>query len=494
MSSSSGKSPLAKNPLLHQRAFINGEWRSAVSGRLHAIHNPATNDVIAEVPDMGADETRDAIQAAEAALPAWRALSGKERGRLMKRWYDLIMLHQEDLAELMTCEQGKPLAEARAEVAYGAAFVEWFAEEAKRAYGDVIPAPTADRRIIVLKQPVGVTAAITPWNFPVAMITRKVAPAIAVGCTSVIKPAEATPLCALALADLAAQAGIPAGVFNVVTTARPKEVGGELTSNPVVRKLSFTGSTAVGKQLLAQCADTVKLVSMELGGNAPFIVLDDADLDAAVVGAMQSKYRNAGQTCVCANRFFVHDSIYDAFASKLAKSVNALTVGSGLAEGTQIGPLINTAAVEKVERLVKSALSQGAKATVGGKAHDLGGNFYSPTVLTGVSNDMDIAQQESFGPVAPLIRFHDDDEVVRLANDTKAGLAAYLFGNDLRRVWKIAERLEYGMVGINDGSISNEMSPFGGVKESGMGREGSKYGIDEYLESQYLCLGGMAER
>lgn len=494
MSSVASTSVLANNPLLRQQAFINGHWCDADSGQRHAIRNPATNDIIAEVPDMGADETRAAIAAASAALPAWRALPAKERSRLMRRWFDLIMLHQEDLAQLMTYEQGKPLAESRGEVAYGAAFVEWFAEEGKRAYGDVIPAPTGDRRIIVLKQPVGVTAAITPWNFPIAMITRKVAPAIAVGCTSVIKPAEATPLCALALADLAAQAGIPAGVLNIITTARPAEVGAELTANPSVRKLSFTGSTAVGKRLIAQCANSVKRVSMELGGNAPFIVLDDADMDAAIAGALFSKYRNAGQTCVCANRFFIHDSIYDEFASKLAKAANAFIVGPGHADGSQIGPLINAAAIAKVDRLVTEAIANGAQALAGGHVHALGGNFYSPTVLINVSNDMSIAREESFGPVAPLIRFHDDAEAIRLANDSPAGLAAYLYGRDLRRVWSIAEQLEYGMVGINDGAISTEVAPFGGMKESGMGREGSKYGIDEYLENQYLSLGGMATR
>lgn len=482
------------NPLIRQQAFINGEWRDADNGGRHAVHNPATGELIADVPDMGADETRAAIAAAEAALPAWRARPAKERSNLLRKWFDLVMANQEALAQLMTAEQGKPLAEARGEVAYGASFIEWFAEEGKRVYGEMIPAPSADRRLIVLRQPVGVIAAITPWNFPVAMITRKVAPALAVGCTAVVKPAEATPLCALALAALAQEAGIPAGVLNIVTTARPAAVGDELTRNPTVRKLSFTGSTGVGKHLMAACAGTVKRLSLELGGNAPFIVLDDADLDAAVLGALASKYRNAGQTCVCANRFLVHSSVYDAFAAKLRAAVNAFKIGDGASDGTQIGPLINAAAVAKVERLVDATVAAGATCTLGGRRHALGGNFYAPTILTNVSADMPIAVEESFGPVAPLIRFDSDDEAVRIANAVPAGLAAYLYGNDLRRVWSIAERLEYGMVGINEGIISNEMAPFGGMKESGLGREGSHHGIDEFLEMQYLCLGGMATR
>jgi len=484
-------SALASNPLLRQQAFIDGRWRDARDGARHAIRNPATGEVIAEVPDLGAEETREALAAAEAALPDWRALAAKERARLLRRWHDLVMAHQEDLARLMTCEQGKPLAEARGEVAYGASFIEWFAEEGRRVSGDVLPGPTADRRVIVLKQPVGVTAAITPWNFPIAMITRKVAPALAAGCTSVVKPAEATPLCALALADLAAQAGIPPGVLNVVTTARPAVVGAELTASPVVRKLSFTGSTAVGKRLMADCAGTVKRLSLELGGNAPFIVLEDADLDAAVAGAMASKYRNAGQTCVCANRILVHERVHDAFAEKLVAAVHALRLGDGLADGVQIGPLINAAAIAKVERLVDDALAHGARALTGGARHALGGGYYQPTVLTGVTPAMSIAREEAFGPVAPLIRFRDDAEAVRLANDTPAGLAAYLYGRDLQRVWRIAEQLEYGMVGVNEGIISNEVGPFGGVKESGFGREGSTVGIEEYLEMKYLCLGGI---
>ncbi|MEL0027712.1 MAG: succinate-semialdehyde dehydrogenase [Perlucidibaca sp.] len=484
-------SVLTGNPLLRAQAFINGQWLDAADGARHAIHNPASGEVIAEVPDLGALETRAAIAAAEAALPAWRALAAKERARLLRRWHDLVMASQEDIARLMTCEQGKPLAEARGEVAYGAAFIEWFAEEGRRVSGDVLPAPTADRRIVVLKQPVGVTAAITPWNFPVAMITRKVAPALAAGCTSVVKPAEATPLCALALAELAAQAGIPPGVLNIVTTARPAVVGAELTASPVVRKLSFTGSTAVGKRLMADCAGTVKRLSLELGGNAPFIVFDDADLDAAVAGAMASKYRNAGQTCVCANRMLIQDGVFDAFAGKLVAAVRALRVGSGLDETSQIGPLINDAATSKVDRLVSAALAEGARALTGGRRHALGGGYYEPTVLTDVDPAMAVAREEAFGPVAPLIRFRDDAEAVRLANDTPAGLAAYLYGRDLKRVWRVAEQLEYGMVGINEGIISNEVGPFGGVKESGFGREGSTVGIEEYLEMKYLCLGGM---
>ncbi|PQA44687.1 NAD-dependent succinate-semialdehyde dehydrogenase [Amnimonas aquatica] len=481
------------NPLLRQQAYIAGRWSNAADGRRHTILNPASGEPVGEVPDMGAEETHAAIAAAEAALPAWRALPAKERARLLRRWFDRVMAHQEDLARLMTAEQGKPLAEARGEVAYGASFIEWFAEEGKRAYGDVMPGPAGDRRIIVLRQPVGVVAAITPWNFPIAMITRKVAPALAAGCTAVVKPAEATPFCALALAALAEEAGLPPGVINIVTTARPAEVGAALTASPVVRKLSFTGSTGVGKRLMAQCADTVKRLSLELGGNAPFIVLDDADLDAAVTGALASKYRNAGQTCVCANRFLVQDGVYDAFAAKLTAAVRALKVADGLGDGVQIGPLINAAAVDKVERLVTASVEAGARVLTGGSRHELGGNFYTPTVLADVGNDMPIAREESFGPVAPLLRFRDDAEAVRLANDTRAGLAAYLYGRDLKRVWRVAEQLEYGMVGINEGIISNEIAPFGGVKESGLGREGSRYGLDEYLEMQYLCLGGMAD-
>ncbi|MBS0357222.1 MAG: NAD-dependent succinate-semialdehyde dehydrogenase [Proteobacteria bacterium] len=476
--------------LLRQQAFIDGAWTDALNGATHAVVNPSTGAEIARVPDMGADETEQAIDAAARALPAWRARSAKDRAVLLRRWYELILANQEDLALLMTSEQGKPLAEARGEVAYGASFVEWFAEEGKRVYGETIPAPTPDKRLIAIRQPVGVTAAITPWNFPIAMITRKVAPALAAGCTSVVKPAEATPLCALALAELAQRAGIPAGVLNVVTTARPAAVGGVLTASPVVRKLSFTGSTPVGKRLMAECADTVKRLSLELGGNAPFIVFDDADLDAAVTGAMASKYRNAGQTCVCANRILVQDGIYDAFAARLAEAAAALQVDDGLAAGAQVGPLINAAALAKVEGLVCDALAKGAHIVTGGVPHPRGGLFYTPTVLAGITADMRIAREEIFGPVAPLFRFSTEEEAIALANDTPYGLAAYFYSRDIHRVWRVAEALEYGMVGINEGMISNEMAPFGGVKESGVGREGSRHGIDEYLEIKYLCMGG----
>ncbi|MBT9508191.1 NAD-dependent succinate-semialdehyde dehydrogenase [Rhodoferax sp.] len=481
-----------KDPsLLKNLAFIDGVWVGADDGAAHAIRNPSTGLEIARVPDLGAVETERAIAAAAAALPAWSAKTAKERATLLRRWHDLILANQEDLAILMTMEQGKPLTESRGEVAYGASFIEWFAEEGKRVYGEVIPAPTTDKRLVVIKQPVGVTAAITPWNFPIAMITRKVAPALAAGCTSVVKPAEATPLSALALAELATRAGIPRGVLNIVTTARPAVVGQVLTASPVVRKLSFTGSTPVGKRLMAQCASTVKRLSLELGGNAPFIVFDDADLDAAVRGAMASKYRNAGQTCVCTNRLLVQDGVYDAFAAKLVEAVNALKVDDGLEPGTQIGPLINEAAVVKVEVLVADAVAKGAKVLLGGSRHGRGGNFYAPTVLADVTPAMNVAQEEIFGPVAPMFRFKTDDEAVQMANDTCYGLASYFYSRDIGRVWRIAERLEYGMVGINEGLISNEVAPFGGVKESGIGREGSQHGIDEYLELKYLCFGGL---
>ncbi len=474
--------------LLRDRAYVDGRWTRADSAATLAVRNPADGTEIGRVPDMGAAETRRAIDAADAALPAWRQRTGKERSAVLRRWYELILEHAEDLAVLMTAEQGKPLAESRGEVAYGASFVEWFAEEAKRVYGDVIPSHAADKRIITLKQPIGVFAAITPWNFPNAMITRKVAPGLAAGCTAVVKPAEDTPLSALALAELGHRAGLPAGVFNVVTTARPAEVGGELTSNPTVRKLSFTGSSAVGKLLMRQCADTVKKVSLELGGNAPFIVFDDADLDAAVVGAIASKYRNAGQTCVCANRILVQEEVYEAFAGKLTAAVRDLKVGRGDDDGVQIGPLINPNALTKVERLVDDAVSGGARILTGGQATGHG-TFYPPTVLTGVSPEMAIAGEEIFGPVAPLIPFRDEDQAISIANDTPYGLAAYFYARDVGRVWRVAESLEYGIVGINEGLISTEVAPFGGVKESGIGREGSKYGIEEFLEIKYLCLG-----
>jgi succinate-semialdehyde dehydrogenase/glutarate-semialdehyde dehydrogenase len=479
------------NPLLRRDAYIDGAWIGADDGARFAVTDPATGATLAEVPDMGATETRRAIAAAEAAWPAWRTKTAKERAAVLRRWFDLQLQHQEALAQLMTAEQGKPLAEARGEVIYGASFVEWFAEEAKRVYGDTIPAPANDRRIVVIKQPVGVVAAITPWNFPIAMITRKCAPALAAGCPVVIKPAALTPLSALALAALAEEAGFPPGVLNVITSRRASEVGGELTSNPAVRKLSFTGSTEVGKLLMAQCAGTVKKVSLELGGNAPFIVFDDADLDAAVAGAMASKYRNAGQTCVCANRILVQDGVYEAFAMKLAAAVAGLKVGPGSEEGVSTGPLINAAAVAKVEEHIADAVGHGARVVCGGSRHALGGTFFEPTILVDVTPAMKVAREETFGPVAPLFRFHHEAEAVAMANATEFGLAAYFYSRDIGRCWRVAEALEYGMVGINEGIISTELAPFGGVKESGLGREGSKYGLDEFVEVKYLCMGGL---
>ncbi|OAN46719.1 succinate-semialdehyde dehydrogenase (NADP(+)) [Paramagnetospirillum marisnigri] len=484
---------LKDSSLLKTLAYVNGAWTGAASGASFDVTNPATGEVLASVPDMGAAETRAAIEAANAAWPAWRAKTAKERCNLLRAWYNLIMANQEDLAVLLTAEQGKPLAEARGEIAYGAAFIEWFAEEAKRVYGDTIPGHGPDKRIIVLKEPIGVVAAITPWNFPNAMITRKCAPALAVGCPVVIKPAEDTPLSALALAELAERAGIPKGVINIVTAAHGAGIGGELTANPLVRKLSFTGSTEVGKLLMAQCAKTVKKVSLELGGNAPFIVFDDADLDAAVAGAMASKYRNAGQTCVCANRLLVQDGVYDEFAKRLAKAVAGLKVGPGLTSDATQGPLINQEAIEKVERLLADALSKGASIACGGKRHDLGRTFFEPTIVTNVTKDMAMAREEIFGPVAPLFRFHTEAEAVAMANDTEFGLAAYFYAGNVARVMRVAEKLEYGIVGINEGIISTEVAPFGGVKESGIGREGSKYGVEDFLEIKYLCLGGIKE-
>jgi len=477
--------------LLKSEAFIDGEWVGADSAARFAVNNPADGSLLAEVPDLSAIETRRAIDAANKAWADWRDRTAKDRSIVLRRWFDLIIAHQQELAQLMTLEQGKPLAEARGEVSYGASFVEWFAEEAKRVYGDVIPSPLADRRYLVIRQPVGVVAAITPWNFPVAMITRKCAPAMAAGCPVVVKPSELTPLCALALAELARQAEVPAGVFNVVTTTDSAAVGRELTANPRVRKLSFTGSTAVGKLLIRDCADTVKKVSMELGGNAPFIVFDDADIDAAVDGAMASKYRNSGQTCVCANRLLVQDGIYDVFAERLGRRVAALKVGSGLEAGVAQGPLINQAAVAKVERHIADALDKGAGLVCGGQRHVLGGTFFEPTVLRDVQPTMLVAREETFGPVAPLFRFATEQEAVQLANDTPFGLAAYFYSRDVGRIWRVAEALDYGMVGINEGIISTEVAPFGGVKESGLGREGSRYGIEEFLEMKYLCMGGL---
>lgn len=476
--------------LFRQQAFIGGRWEDSPGGMVKEVFNPANGKLIGSVPNLGAEETHRAIDAANRALPDWRARTAKERAQILRKWFDLMMANQEDLAVLMTVEQGKPLVESRGEIAYAASFIEWFAEEGKRAYGDVIPAHGRDKRIVVLKQPIGVTAAITPWNFPTAMITRKVAPALAAGCTMVIKPSELTPFSALAICVLAERAGIPAGVLSVIT-GDSKPIGGELTGNPIVRKLSFTGSTAVGKLLMAQCSANVTKVSLELGGNAPFIVFDDADLDAAVSGAIASKYRNAGQTCVCANRIFVHSKVYDRFADKLAKAVQAMKVGNGLDADTKIGPMIEEKAVRKVEEHVADAVSKGAKVLIGGKRGDSAGSFYIPTILTGVTGDMLAMHEETFGPVAPLMKFDSDEEAIKLANSTEFGLASYFYSRDVGRVWRVAEALECGIVGINEGIISTEVAPFGGVKESGIGREGSKYGLEEYLEIKYLCFGGI---
>ena len=482
--------PINDERLFLEQCYVGGQWIDADNGAVFAVHNPADGSVLGAVPEMGAAETRRAIDAANAALPAWRAKTAKERSAILRRWFDLCMASVDDLAAILTIEQGKPLAEARGEVTYGSTFLEWFADEARRVYGDVISANTADRRIVVVKQPIGVVAAITPWNFPNAMITRKAGAALAAGCTIVIKPAESTPFSALALAKLAERAGVPKGVLNIVTGV-PEIIGAELTSNPAVRKLSFTGSTEVGRLLLRQCADTVKKVSMELGGNAPFIVFDDADLDKAVAGAVASKYRNAGQTCVCANRIFVQDGIYDAFAAKLRDKVNTFVIGNGMTKDVNIGPLIDQAAVDKVEDHIQDALAGGAKVFAGGKRHALGGTFFEPTILTGVKLGMKLMKEETFGPVAPLVRFQTEAEVIAMANDTIYGLASYFYTRDIARAWRVAEALEYGMVGINDGIISTEVAPFGGVKQSGIGREGSKYGIEDYLEIKYMCLGGM---
>ena len=482
---------LSDPTLLKSAAYVDGSWMKADDASGFTIRNPATGETLGTAPDLGAAETRRAIDIANAAWPAWRAIAAKDRSALLRVWFDLIVENRDDLARLITAEQGKPLAEAAGEVTYGASYIEWFAEEAKRLYGDVIPAPSAGRRYLVIRQPVGVVAAITPWNFPLAMITRKAGPALAAGCTMLLKPAEATPLSALALAELADRAGIPPGVFNVLTTSSGERVGNELVASPIVRKLSFTGSTEVGKHLLRGCADTVKKVSMELGGNAPFIVFDDADVDAAVEGAMASKFRNSGQTCVCANRFLVQAGIYDEFAARLAAAVGELRVGNGLDEGVTQGPLIDTAAVDKVERHIGEAIDGGADLACGGIRHELGGTFFEPTVLTGVSPEMQIATEETFGPVAPLLKFASEDEAIASANDTSAGLASYIFSGDVGRAWRVAEQLEYGMVGINSGVISSEVVPFGGVKESGLGREGSRHGIDDYIEMKYLSFGGL---
>jgi len=482
--------PLKDPSLFRQQCYINGKWVDADSGKTIEVNNPATGEILGTVPSLGAAETRRAIEAANAAWPAWRKKTAKERANILRKWFNLMMENQDDLGMLMTAEQGKPLAEAKGEIAYGASFVEWFAEEAKRVYGDTIPQHQADKRIVVIKEPIGVVAAITPWNFPNAMITRKCAPALAAGCPVVIKPASQTPFSATALAELAHRAGIPAGVLNVVTGSATA-IGGEMTANPIVRKLSFTGSTEIGKLLMQQCAGTVKKVSLELGGNAPFIVFNDADLGAAVEGAIASKYRNTGQTCVCANRLLVQDGVYDKFAEMLTAAVGKLKVGDGLKGETSQGPLIDMKAVAKVEEHIADAVKKGAKVIAGGKRHELGGSFFQPTVLANVNTQMAVAREETFGPVAPLFRSNTDEEAVQMANDTEFGLAAYFFSRDLGRVWRTAEQLEYGIVGINTGIISTEVAPFGGVKESGIGREGSKYGIEDFLEIKYLCMGGI---
>ena len=480
-----------KDPSLFRgHCFINGQWTDADDGTTIAVTNPATNETIGTIPRMGAAETRRAIEAANAAYPAWRARTAAERSTVLRRWFELMLENQEDLAVLMTAEQGKPLTEARGEIVYAASFIEWFAEEGKRVYGDTIPQHQPDKRIVVVKEPVGVCAAITPWNFPCAMITRKAGPALAVGCTMVVKPATQTPYSALALAVLAERAGMPAGVFNVVTGASGA-IGGEMTANPIVRKLTFTGSTEIGKLLMEQSAATVKKLALELGGNAPFIVFDDADLDAAVEGAIISKYRNTGQTCVCTNRFLVQDGVYDAFAAKLVAAVEKLKVGDGLKGDTHQGPLIDMGAVEKVEEHIADAVAKGARVIFGGKRHELGGTFFHPTILADVTTAMAVAREETFGPLAPLFRFSTEEEAIRMANDTEFGLASYFYSRDIGRVWRVAEAVEYGIVGINTGLISTTVAPFGGMKESGFGREGSKYGLDDFLEIKYLCIGGI---
>jgi succinate-semialdehyde dehydrogenase/glutarate-semialdehyde dehydrogenase len=477
---------------LRSQGFIGGEWADADSGATLDVLDPASGQVIGHVADMGAAETRRAIEAAKAAWPEWRSRTAKERGAVLRRWFELIQQHAEDLARIMTAECGKPLAESRGEVGYGASFVEWFAEEAKRVYGDVVPTNAPGRRILVTKQPIGVVGAITPWNFPNAMITRKIAPALAVGCPVVVKPSELTPYSALALAELAERAGLPGGLFNVVVGRDAAAIGGELCANPTVRKIGFTGSTAVGKLLMSQASATVKKVGLELGGNAPFIVFDDADLDAAVVGALASKFRNAGQTCVCANRILVQDGVYDTFAAKLTEAVSRFRVGAGFDEGVTIGPLIDERAVDKAEAHVADAVAKGGEVLIGGSRRpELGACFYAPTVIKGATTEMRIFSEETFGPVAPLFRFGSEEEAIATANDTPFGLAAYFYANDLGRVWRVSEGLEYGMIGVNEGVISTEVAPFGGVKESGLGREGSYYGVDEFVEPKYICMGGL---
>ena len=481
---------ISDKSLLKTRAYINGRWVDSDDGSTFSVSNPANGQIIAEVASCGAAETKRAIEAAEAAMVDWRARSAKERAAILRKWYNLMIEAQEDLAQILTAEQGKPLAEARGEVVYGANYIEWFSEEAKRIYGDIIPAPSGDKRIVVIKQPVGVVACITPWNFPNAMLTRKIAPALAAGCTVVCKPANATPLSALAFVELAERAGVPAGVINIVA-GRTSEIGKELTSNPIVRKLTFTGSTPVGKQLMAACSETVKRTSMELGGNAPFIVFDDADLDSAVANAIICKFRNAGQTCVCANRILVQEGIYDQFAERLATATAALKLGAGTEAGVTMGPLINEGAANDVIEMIEDAVANGAAVAIGGNRSNLGNCFVEPTVLTNVNDSMRVFREEIFGPVAPLFKFKTEEEAVAMANDTEFGLACYFFSRDVGRIWRVAEGLEYGIVGINEGIISNEMAPFGGVKESGQGREGSKYGLDDYLEIKYMCMGGI---
>lgn len=487
------KARLANPDLLAAKAFIAGEWVDADNGKSIPVTNPSTGETISTIPDMGRAEAARAIDAAYLAQKQWAARTAEERSRIMRRLHDLMVSNQDDLAAILTAEMGKPLAEARGEVLYGAGYIQWFAEEARRIYGDVIPGHATDKRIVVIKQPVGVVGAITPWNFPNAMIARKLAPALAVGCAFVSKPAKQTPLSALALAVLAEQAGIPKGLFSVVTSNSSADIGAEFCENEKMRKLSFTGSTEVGRKLMAQCAPQIKKLSLELGGNAPFIVFGDADIDAAVEGAIQSKFRNAGQTCVCSNRLYIHSSIYDAFAEKLAKAVAGLSVGDGFADGVKVGPLIDEAAVEKVEEHIKNATASGAKIIEGGSRDDKGGTFFQPTVLTGVTQKMQVAKEETFGPLAPLFAFDTVGEVIEMANDTIFGLAAYFYARDLSRVWTVAEALEYGIVGVNTGLISTEVAPFGGVKQSGFGREGSKYGADDYLEMKYICMGGIGD-
>jgi succinate-semialdehyde dehydrogenase/glutarate-semialdehyde dehydrogenase len=482
---------LKNNKLLKTAGYINGKWVGSESSKRFEVTNPYSKSVICTLPDMDENDTKNAIKAANNAWPSWKSKTAKERSIILKKWFDLIMQNQEDLAILMTTEQGKPLVEARGEVAYGASFVEWFAEEGKRTYGDIIPTPSNDRRIVAIKQPIGVVAAITPWNFPIAMITRKCAPALAAGCPVVIKPATETPLCALALAELAEQAGIPEGILNVIVGTDAKKIGLALTESSIVRKLSFTGSTAVGKILTKNCADTMKKVSMELGGNAPFIVFDDADLDASITGVMGSKYRNAGQTCVCANRILVQEGIYESFIEKLVEAVKSLKVGDGMKKGVNQGPLINQNAVEKVQEHIQDAKNHGGKVVAGGQLHQKGGTLFEPTIISGATTSMKVATEETFGPLAPIFKFTTEEEALKMANDTEFGLASYFFTSNMGRIWRFSEALEYGIVGVNEGIISNEVAPFGGVKESGLGREGSHFGIDEFMEIKYICMGGI---